>query len=773
LTQISSRRAGARQILEGCWGPIRNAIEPRIADLLIVALGPLAKSDDEAEARKAKQLLARDRAFLSAYSEALHAELTAAIGDFVAHRTPSRAAPTRSLSLVGYDDMEFLSFLESAGGRLLNLVADAFASIKLRILDLVREDGLADAEMPLRPTLFVRPLRPALEAAGVAHGDLLSLMRQFIGPLGEPVAQAFRALDHHLAGQGLSSELIRQPRPRPPTLGGPAWGSQFAPAVAVAPKNAGFALSQQAVGALGADPLQVAGQMLQFLSQRLGGTEAAPLASASGGAASGYGASAAGAGAAVPATDDGALMQALGEIQRVGALAFSASLHGAAPAADFEPARARHRLQQTATRQVDRLTIELVGLLFERIARDRHVPGPIRDLIGGLQFPLMRAALTDPDLFLTPDRPARRLLDRIATTAVGWTAEGEDNQRYLAAVQQAVQTVLADVSSRSFESACTAFETFVDAERTRDDDPVQRAKRALEKAENREIQVIRATMQVRSAFDGVQLESYLRDFLLETWVRVLVVASERPGGQPTLVRRMVSIVPDLVWTVQPKLAPSDRKRMLAAIPPVLTVLREGLKMIEWPAERANEFFGKLMKSHADAIKTVELAHSTVTDRFEPSTMRIKLDSFSVAPASLSSESAQAVELTDELIREAFESDGVPISPLDPPTGVELPRFDSHETSAQIRAWRRGDWFDLRMAGGVERVRLQWISPRRNLYVFAAGEGATARSLTRENLKAFVETGWLKPAEEARLFDRAVADVVGQLKRSATGAPDAG
>jgi len=87
-----ARRPGARRMLEDCWTPIRNAVELRFGDILLETLGPLAKSDDEDEARPAKHILLRDKAALQAFSEALHAEFKQAVADFCAHRAPDKAS---------------------------------------------------------------------------------------------------------------------------------------------------------------------------------------------------------------------------------------------------------------------------------------------------------------------------------------------------------------------------------------------------------------------------------------------------------------------------------------------------------------------------------------------------------------------------------------------------------------------------------------------------------------------------------------------------------
>jgi len=107
-------------------------------------------------------------------------------------------------------------------------------------------------------------------------------------------------------------------------------------------------------------------------------------------------------------------------------------------------------------------------------------------------------------------------------------------------------------ASKAFEQSFEQFDRFLDEERTRDDDPVTRARRALAEAENREILAIKATMQVRSAFDGVQLESYLRISCSTSgsvsWSR----HPTRDKTEPALVRRYLDTIPELVWSVQPE-----------------------------------------------------------------------------------------------------------------------------------------------------------------------------------------------------------------------------
>ena len=578
-----SRRPGARRLLEDCWTSIRNAVEPRITDVLLEALGPIARSENEDVAKPAKIALSRDRAFVQAYSDALQTEFRSAVADFVAHRLADAKAPERkSLSLIDYGDMEFSTLIESSGARIRNAVDDEYTSVKLRVANLVREPDLRDGDHPFRPAMFLRAAHQALEKVGVPKEDLLRLTHCFDAPLIGPVRAAYAAVDHHLASQGVSAELARTTITRNTAMGrNTVLGRNSMLGV---PTNTGLGMPMTGGGLHFAGGLS-AEQVLQGLYQRmqllpqagyaapgmmgdprqaapghyvpaptLGGTSALRAMQALQGMPTmpgmptmqgvpsvpggGFGlpplptAAAAGGGAAV--LIEPGLLNALNEIQKLGAIAMSAVQMGRpAPDAAINVAELRGKLTETASKQVDKLTIEIVGLLFDRINQDKHVPEEIKHLIQRLQFPLIKVALTDPELFVSPQHPARLLLDRIASTSIGWTTAGEDNQRYLAEVQKVVHAVLAATEDGlgAFEKSLAAFEQYLAEEKTRDDDPVARAKRALAEAESREVMAINATIQVRSAFDGVQLESYLREFLLETWVRVLVAVTATRAAQ--------------------------------------------------------------------------------------------------------------------------------------------------------------------------------------------------------------------------------------------------
>jgi hypothetical protein len=794
-----SRRSGARRLLEDCWTPVRNAVELRFADILLETLGPLARSEDEDEARPAKQILLRDKAALQAFSEALHAEFKQAVGAFCTHQAQGKANGATGLSLVAYDDMEFSTLMERASARIRNATDSEFNALKVRLANMVREPEVRDIENPFRPVIFLRAIYLGLERVGITEPDLLRMTKRFDSALVEPIAAAYAAVDRHLEAQGISADVAPATLNRNSGHSGNSGNSGNSTSGVPATPFTNSVMrglyqdSRNTAGPVSLSPaLTIPGvlpesgvpvdQLLHALYQRMH-LVAAPLRQGGGQVLpsldvplAGLAQSSAIAGAYLAPIDapqprravgvgglgsqaavvDPELLAAIAEAQRAGAA--TTVVHGAAAVGTvIDPSLLRAQVSDKAARQVDKLTIEIVGMLFERIAQDRLVPAPIKEQLQRLQFPLIRVALTDPELFVSPQQPARELLDRMAATALGWVPQGEQNQRYLEEVKRAVATVLesTDEGIAPFKQALDLFEKYLTEVNTRDDDPVARAKRALEEAETREVLAINATIQIRQAFEGVMLESYLRDFLLETWVRVLVAANLREATQPGLMRHYLKLVPALVWTVQPKVNPDDKQHLARKVPPVLNALREGLALIDWPQAKAQEFFAKLLNSHAQAVKALELAHGA-TGEFSSSTMRIKLDGLVLDAETLPEEVANnELPVSDDAVEQLLAANKIDIEHVPAPQQTEPQQDKDAELERHLAEFRRGDWFDLSTGTTVDRVQLRWLSPRRAIYLFATAHDDKIFSMKPATLRALMREGRVVPVEDEQMFDRAL------------------
>ena len=121
-----------------------------------------------------------------------------------------------------------------------------------------------------------------------------------------------------------------------------------------------------------------------------------------------------------------------------------------------------------------------------------------------------------------------------------------------------------------------------------------------------------------------------------------------------------------------------------------------------------------------------------------------------------------------VVRSAAAANHAEVNMLDsPPTVapeemISIEELSDDEIDDLIEGWERGSWFDLYTGQQVERVRLRWISPRRNFYLFTSAETGKAHSLSPLVLRGYVRAGRIRSAESAPLFERVVGDLMRDL-----------
>jgi hypothetical protein len=766
----------------------RKILDPRLMEAAREAIHAIDNDADAPGALKksVRGLLVDYRTFSAAFFAAVDKEIDIAVEDILTGRKEGAAPPPSvsagSLSLIDYDEMEEKMMVDKVASRIRNAADASYTPLTQRLARALKLPSLGDRDNPFHPVRYCRALGNAVDKVGFKGEERQIVVKAFDAALQTPLVHMYAELNRQLEEQGVQE--------------GAATAAYKNTVAGFRNTMAGTGRVTQAGQVTGAITGATAEQLLSALYHRM---QVQPMGVASGAvpavpppagmfervdsvaaATPGYASTGAGAVPVAPgvpmqfSTIEPALLASINEVQRLNALATMAGKNGAAAAAisERDELHLRQHVAEKATRQVDKLTIELVGMLFDRIHQDKHIPAEIKTALARLQFPVMKVALADAELFVSPVQPARRLMDRVASTAVGWLPEGEENVRYLAEVNKAVNTVLVAINEGPaiFEKALDEFEKYLAEERVRDDDPVTRAKRALEEAETREVMAINAAIGIRRAFDGVQIESYLRDFLLDVWVKVLVAATLKERSQPDFAKRFRDAVSDLIWSVQPKINPDDRKRLVKTIPAVLGTLREGLQLIDLPSAQTQEFFGKLMTSHAQAVKALETAYGGAAP-VDTGAIRRKIEEVRITepPPAAPDEPAPQLTITADVVRSAVAANHAEVNVLEDPLTVApeemipVEELSDEAIDAMIEGWQRGSWFDLWTGQQTERVRLRWVSPRRNFYLFTSAETGKAHSLAPLILRGYVRAGRIKSAEKAPLFERVVGDLMRELQ----------
>ena len=710
------------------------------------------------------------------------------IAELLVVKTGVQAAPVDldSMSLVQQTDDAVETIAARSARRMRRIVDEPLRDLNLVVGFLTGRTSLRDSDNPYGPDAFMPALLAALEDVNLHRDAWAFCLNMFERPLAEELARVQLALLDHFRTHGVDAKLIwrelasRQGAqaagraagraeasgdatwPRAAGLGagaggpGSAEGGMAGPGAQPGGSGAGVGAGGVGPGGMGApggfgaaptlaDAQKVLSDLLARLQANAGGYAVPPMA--------GQGSVGA------------PLMSAISELQGLGLQGVQGAAFAGTQAGSISAWR-EHLLGQSS-RTVDKLTIEIVGMMFDHMLRDEQVPDEIKALLSRLQFPVLKAALMDAAFFASSSHPARRLIDRIANASAGWEPYGDENERFRNEVDRVVREVLIqfDRDVGVFDRLLSEFDTFLGEIRPRDSDPVARAKRALEEAEKREILTINTTIQVRRAFDRVELEAYLREFLLGPWVQVLVAATVRDDETKGFSKRFREVIHEVVWSVQPKATPEERKRLVGLIPSMTRIMRDGLTLIRMTQREQDEFFQQLMASHAMSVKPTDQA-TYIKHSLQSTELRVKLEGIKLTGAFPMTTVPGGIKVpTDALLRAAAEHK-VDLSVPDPLTDIgELDRTAEAKIDQDIASWARGAWFEIWNGHEFIRARLRWISPLRTLFMFSSGVDNKAHVMSPELIKTYLRRNYIRPLESEPLMRRAVDAVVAEFEKS--------
>jgi hypothetical protein len=370
--------------------------------------------------------------------------------------------------------------------------------------------------------------------------------------------------------------------------------------------------------------------------------------------------------------------------------------------------------------ELDEDTLELVTLLFESIVQAADLPDAIKAVVGRLQIPLVKVAVLDKTLFDNRDHPARRLLNRIADATVGWT---EDEDRAPGSLYGRIEHIVDRIVGQ-FDRDLVIFSD-LDAELAEFLVQETARARALEDkvrsiATERD-RITSARIKTQAVIDerlraARWVPTIIESLINEGWREVLYAAYLAGGEQGKKWLKAVDVVDRLLWSVQPKSDPQDRRDLLRGIPELLRTLRAGLAAIDFDQRVVARWFRELQALHLSALRG--------------------------AAAPLPAAEARAAT-------------GAP--------GEEVP---GAETQEPMRRLAPGCWVELvRDDARRVRIKLAWVSADGQRLQFVDRQGYEGPELTRDSLATLIEYGLadiVRSEDDLPLMDRAVATLTSSL-----------
>jgi hypothetical protein len=413
----------------------------------------------------------------------------------------------------------------------------------------------------------------------------------------------------------------------------------------------------------------------------------------------------------------------------------------------------RHRsqeLKQKAASSNEKATIEIVALMFQSILAEERIPPAVRVWFARLQMPVLRVALQEPEFFGSLEHPARQLIDRMGSCVLGFDSTAISGSALETEIRRVVQVIeqYPETGRRVFQLVYDEFQRFLSRFLT-EKGPTQKLVSVAQQVEQKETMAIQYTIELRKMLSDVPVRDEIREFLFKVWAEVLAVAGVKNGPQHEETLALKKSASDLVWAASAKPNRHDRAKVIQDLPDLLARLRRGMSLLGLePAEQENHI-KVIGDTLADAFlsKTEAIPHA----RIEEMTKRLaNLEDF------VSDDDAGELPLDQESIEMMLGIDA---------SMIEVISSGGSQPNAANLAWANelqiGNWFTLDHNGRVSQVQYAWCSERRQLHLFAAGDGYCYLVPLRR-LAAYLQAALLVPTEEEALTVRATRDALAKL-----------
>lgn len=345
-------------------------------------------------------------------------------------------------------------------------------------------------------------------------------------------------------------------------------------------------------------------------------------------------------------------------------------------------------------RQTEAAIIDAVGLVFQAIFDNPHLPDLVKSALGSLQIPLLKIALVDPSLFGEATHPARILLDLMARSALGLPRDVAKSHPVCAELFRIAGVVRQDYQGDAavLEHPIADLESLIAQRNQALDGEAQRYGRLIAKAGQEALRRQQAEGKARQVVRQV-LErnppAPIALFMEGYWSRVLAhTLYQNPSEERW--QAVLDVVKELYWSIQPKATPDERKRLTTLLPSLVNRINQGLDQIQVPQEERGAFLDACFGLQMQALKgKVPVAEG----KLPPSPRR--------APAL-----PVVVTLTEGDHRLEV---------------VEIPGVVRDLTRPRIHPWKQGDWLDFQLpsanpeapdTGGAVPLcgRIAWIRP---------------------------------------------------------------
>lgn len=408
--------------------------------------------------------------------------------------------------------------------------------------------------------------------------------------------------------------------------------------------------------------------------------------------------------------------------------------------------------------QTDSDVINLVSMLFDFILDDDNLPVPVKALLGRLQIPYLKLAIQDYSFFSRGGHPARKLLNELARAGIGLNEDADHLKKDMVfkKIQSTAQRILTEYEKEAvlFDELLHDFSQFMQTEVRRSQMIEQRTKAAEEGKAKAQLAEKTALETVRQRLDGKTVPEVVVRLLTDGWMGVLKLVFLKYGPESNNWLGAVKTIDHLLLSVAPTEDDAARKKLFNIVPILLKNLRQGLNSVSFNPFEMGEMLTELEQLQMQVLRGETPEH--LDNRKDPAKDLVAavtedMERMGASPVIPDRNKVSRLDITRT-------PSAIPDSEL-----AALPDDDPY--LQQAKKVNVGAWMEFRGDNGAKtRSKLAAHIKSADKMIFVNRTGVKIDEKTTLGLAHALKKGEVLILEDSQLFDRALQNVIGNLRK---------
>jgi len=356
--------------------------------------------------------------------------------------------------------------------------------------------------------------------------------------------------------------------------------------------------------------------------------------------------------------------------------------------------------------QQDKATLKMVTLMFKLIAENRNIPVLIQTILAPLQLSYCVAAIFDPSLLEQKNHVAKKLLELLSSSSVGWNIKSDTNRTFINNLKAIIASIIncKNLDAQFFETTYNTYKTFLLKNKSKfkvEQTIINNKSKGKEKIVEA-MKTVDALLSFKT--ENISMPLIIKNILHGPWKNLLMLLLVRHSNTSEKYLKRVQFIDELIKVL-------DSRQYEAVVQKKIDVLsekyKEGLILVAYNGDelqkRVNEFQECLLKLH-------------------------KIDSHSKKVKLLTGKAPE--NITESLQMTQADSTKVDLAALNDPQR----NFSKTKATQIFNGLKVGDPIEFsRENKSSVQAQLSWINPKSGRYIFVNERGLKVTDKSPEEL----------------------------------------